>query len=486
MYKVGLLKSFTLSVASVVVVLSFMVVASPAEAAPLNQAYTTLSNSRFSYKARVGSSTVPQNYTTVNIVTSGQPDNDTNNLFVGDQVCFNNPDAGTTDGCTSQTKYTVNSSNNPVFSISSGVGQALTIGTGIVATQSGRITVTFKPTTLVPIGGFLRIVLPAASANYSDGIPDSAGFDSAELPSNLIGGGSSPQTGGSCGTNVCVAATGFTVSTATLTSASTTQTVLIGVGSTLASGVQYSVALGHASDATLRFLNPAPSGVTHVRGVSDSLSVTVQTENSSNAVLDQTTTKVNPVDGVFVSANVELTLSYTISGRTAPAVGCGKTSVQSSTATAVPFGSISSFDSFYDMSQTHTLTTNAFGGYILQAYEDGPLTTGNGSTIPDTRCDSGPCTTSSSQEWATPTNYGFGYSLERLSGGTTPFNWNDSARSFNSRPFPTSSSPITIFSNTAPGNGHQLYTCYRLSVASTYNAGLYYNKLTYIATPIFQ
>lgn len=455
-------------------------------ATPFTQAYTTMSNSRFSYKARVGSSTVPQNTSLVTIVTSGQSDNDTNNLFIGDVVCFNNPDAGTKDGCQGQATYTVDSvPSGSEFNTATNLSGALTIGTAVVATQSGRMTLTFKPNTLVPSGGYLRITIPAATANYADGIPDSGGFDSAKLPSNLIGGDSSPQTGGSCGTDVCVTPTGFTVSTATLSSAASAHTVLIGIGSTLASGVQYSVALGHSSDATLRFLNPSPSGTSHQRGVSDSLSVVLQSETSGNTALDSTTTKVNPVDGVFVSANVELTLSYTISGRTSPAVGCGKTSVQSSTATAVPFGSISSFASFYDMSQTHTLTTNAYGGYILQAYQDGPLTTTNGSTIPNTVCDSA-CTTTSSTEWNTTSNYGFGYSLQNVSGGTTPFNWNDSARTFNARPFPTSSSPITIFSNTAPANGHSLYTCYRLNVANTFTAGLYYNKLTYIATPIFQ
>ena len=457
---------------------------------PFTQTYTTMSNSRFSYKARVGSSSVPQNTSLVNIVTSAQADNDTNNLFIGDQICFNNPDTGTADGCQGQTPpstYTVNSvPSTSQFSINHNVSAAMTIGTGIVATQSGRLTITFKPTTLIPSGGYLRITLPAATTNYNDGIPDSGGFDSAKLPANLIGGGSSAQTGGSCGTNVCVTPTGFTVSTATLTSASTTHTVLIGVGTTLAPGVQYSVALGHATDATLRFLNPAPSGTSHTRGVSDSLSVILQSEDSSNNALDRTTMKVNPIDGVFVSANVELTLSYTISGRTGgSAVGCGKTAVQTSTATAVPFGSISSFASFYDMSQIHTLTTNAFGGYILQAYENGPLTDSDNSTIPDTGCD-GSCTTSSSTEWNTTSNYGFGYSLQNVTGGTTPFNWNDSSRVFNARPFPNASAPVTIFSNTAPANGHILYTCYRLDTANTFSAGNYYNNLTYIATPIFQ
>ena len=282
-------------------------------------------------------------------MTSGQSDNDTNNLFVGDHVCFNNPDSGTTDGCQGQTTYTVNATNTngSQFNTSSNVSAAMTIGTGLVASQSGRITVTFKPTTLVPAGGYLRLTITAASSSYNDGIPDSGGFDSGELgydgPSLLSG--SSPQNpSATCLTNGCISASGFTISTATITSTAPTgyHTVLIGVGSTLAQGVQYSFTLGHATEPTLRFINPSPSGVTHQRGISDSIAITLQSEDSTNNILDKTQMKVNPVDGVFVSANVELSLSYTISGRTSPAVGCGKTSVQSSTATAVPFGSISS------------------------------------------------------------------------------------------------------------------------------------------------
>lgn len=457
---------------------------------PFIQAYSTLGNSRFSYKARVGSQTVPQNATNVKIVTSGQSDNDTNNLFIGDDVCFNNPDAATKDGCTGQTTYDVRTMypSGDEFAVNTGIGTSLTIGTAVVATQSGRITITFKPTTQLNSGDFLRLVIPSETADYADGIPDDDGWDSGKLLANLLAG-TSPQTAGSCASTACLSSSNFTISTGVLgysSSAPAGHQVLIGVGSTLATNVQYSFVLGHSSDATLRFLNPAPTGASHVRGVSDSYSFTLRSENSSGSIRDLTVTKVNPVDGVFVSANVELTLSYTIAGRTSPVAGCASTSVQNTTATAVPFGSISSFDSFFNLSQVHSLTTNAYGGYILQAYEDGPLTTLSGSTIPDTTCDGGGCSTTASSPWTGPSYNGFGYSLQIVSGGTSPFQFNDSSRIFNARAFPAAASPVTIFSNTAPANGHSLNTCYRLSVDQTYATGLYYNKLTYIATPIFQ
>ncbi|KKU44480.1 MAG: hypothetical protein UX62_C0061G0005 [Microgenomates group bacterium GW2011_GWA2_46_7] len=68
-------------------------------------------------------------------------------------------------------------------------------------------------------------------------------------------------------------------------------------------------------------------------------------------------------------------------------------------------------NSFKTASHTITVSTPA-QGYSVTAHETSKLTkSGSSDTIPDTICDSGPCTETSAEIWTTPTNNGFGYNV---------------------------------------------------------------------------
>ncbi len=470
---------------------------------PFTQAYVTMGNSRFSFKAQLSSAGNGGSVATSNFTISGSPtlpnvDDDTNNLFIGDAVCFNNPSAAGRNGCSANTTYTVANvptSTNFITSANAGTGSTLTVGTTIVATQSGKLTVTFTPETAVPPNGQVVLWMPAiadaSGVGNTDGIPDAAGFDSALLPANLLSTGSGQ--GSSC---PCISSgTGWTFTSAILTPAGTgtTHVVTLGlgsaVGSTLVAGTSYSFTVGHTTDATLRFLNPAPQTSAHVRGVADTLTVTLFTTDGTNT-LDKTLLKVAPIDGVFVSANVELTLTYSIAGRNVGTTSCGFPATQTSTAYSVPFGSLTNYSSFNDMAQLHTLTTNAGGGFVLQTYENNVLATGNngtGQTIPDTTCNGQACTSTSGKEWTGPALAGFGYSAQVVAGGTAAFQYNDGALTYKAAPFPQgAANAATIYASTAPITNAQLYSCYRLAILSTNQTGLYYNNVTYVATPVFK
>ncbi|MCX7881515.1 MAG: hypothetical protein N2482_03350, partial [Patescibacteria group bacterium] len=154
-------------------------------ASVFQQAYTTMTNSRFSFLGRI-SGTVPAGGSDVTITSSGQSDNDTNNLFPGDMVCFNNQ---TSNGCANQTQYTVaNVINNTNFSITSGISGGLGGGDRVVASQSARIVITFKPSSVSQLNKF-RIYIPAATSNSGDGIPDSGKFDANTLDTNIANAG---------------------------------------------------------------------------------------------------------------------------------------------------------------------------------------------------------------------------------------------------------------------------------------------------------
>jgi len=159
---------------------------------------------------------------------------------------------------------------------------------------------------------------------------------------------------------------------------------------------------------------------------------------------------------------------------------CGTTTSIATTAdntsgVTVPYGTIFNSETFFNAAHTHTVTTNAGGGYVLQVTEDGALKKdGSSPSIADGTCD-GSCSTTTAAAWATATNNGFGYTLA----GTNAAFSNPNYKVFDSTGFQT------IASNTSTISGDTVDVCYRLSVDGTQQAGLYYNKLTYQAYPRF-
>ncbi len=437
------------------------------------QAYTTLTNSRFSYYGSVNTA-VSDGGTAIIIKSSGEPDNNTGNLFNGDTLCFNNPAAA---GCANQTTYTTsNVVDNTHFSVSSGITGGLSPGDRVVASQSARMAITFQPTT-VALLDHLRIYVPAASSNSGNGMPDSGKFDANTLDTNIASAGVvSLACSASCAGGETLSSPAYSTTTI---AGQTYHMITATVGGTWSASRTYTVTLGHATTVEDRFINPAPSGTSHTRGVGDKLVITAQTEDSSNNIIEKADTGVTPNDGVFVSAYVPISVTWTIGSVDASQSVCGTTTTVATTATTVPFNTIFASDTFFDAAHLHTITTNAPGGYVLQVKSDGdPKKNGSTPAIPENEtndCD-GACSTTATAAWSTANNNGFGYTL---SGTNASFQYTSGYRIFDSTGFQTIGSyASTISSDT-------IYTCYRLSVDGTQTAGLYWNKITYHAYPKF-
>ncbi|MBP9816388.1 hypothetical protein KBD09_04110, partial [Candidatus Woesebacteria bacterium] len=67
----------------------YMIRPKPIQMAALTTASTTLGNSRLSYKAGI-SGVESIGSTVIDIDASGNPDNDTDHLFINDDICFSN------------------------------------------------------------------------------------------------------------------------------------------------------------------------------------------------------------------------------------------------------------------------------------------------------------------------------------------------------------------------------------------------------------
>ena len=207
-------------------------------------------------------------------------------------------------------------------------------------------------------------------------------------------------------------------------------------------------------------------------------------------------------DQVTVSVTVDESLTFTIAGETTGSNcafgtddGTGTTVTSGVTATAIPFGTVST-EAFYKACQNVSLSTNASGGFTLTGEENTNLRTSGGTNIPDSTCDASSCTESTFGTWATATNNGLAHSCRNVT-GTACASGYDSSGAFRYRQFACRGSDAqcdpgtggetaqTIMSSSGPTSTVTGRIHYKLSVDGSQAAGAYTNTVTYIATPTF-
>ena len=471
------------------------------EAATFASSSATLTNSRLSYKGGVASGGASSGATQVDIDTSGNPDNNTNHLFPKDVVCF--PDQGE-NGCKGSVNYTVGTIiDSDTFSITSGLSTTLVGTDWVIASSSAQHQIVFTTVSSVN-GGKLKVRIPAASSGYNNGIPDSTGFDANLLTNANINTYTSVACSGGCGA---------TMGSATLSYASNNHIVTIPFTGTLPSGKTVSITIGSSSDANYQFNNPAPASG-HTQGTADRYQIRIEETDGSDNVIDYSEVKVAVVEGVLVSATVEETIELIVGAGTADSgTICGVTRTGGSIDTtpySVPFGSIITYDTFYDAYQTVEVRTNAVNGYSVTIEEDdqlnkdsdacdSPSNSGADETdgcIKDTTCDATNCDQVAKGTWKTATNNGFGFSLENVTGTDAMFLFNntDAGCSTNSSPFfcakqiadmQAGETKVQFMGRTSPTAVSKVNVCFRLSISTTQPFGYYTNRLKYIATASF-
>jgi len=454
------------------------------DSANLTSASATLSNSRLSFYGKVNGAHTAGD-TTIAIDTSGNADNNTSNLFPGDTVSV-----GINGG---RTVGTIIDSSN--FALSAGLTVSVADQDAIYATQSGALTVTFTITNAIPANGYVLVTIPDPASGGNDGAPDTAasvadnGFDLNGMATTDIS-----TTGG----------TNCTWGTETLTAGS-------------GSGHTYKVVTTNATgctgtptvtfDGTTKDLvNPAPVTSGHTQGTADVYTIDVDTKDSADQIIDSVDIKVAPVEAVLVSATVEETLSFAVSASASASTACGITSDVTTTVTSIPWGALSTADSFSEAIQSLTVATNADGGYTLKIEEndqmgkDGVTCTGASADeasncIKDTVCGGTACTESAARDWTGATYNGLGFSLADLTGSDAVFDYDGKAAettcttgTFCARQIADQEATETkasIMSASGPSNNSRVNICYRISISSTQPAGYYYNKVKYTATAIF-
>lgn len=490
---------------------------SKTKSANFTNATASLSNSRFSYTAGYASGSAGSS--SVSIDTSGNPDNDVDHLFIGDSVCVV---PTSYSGCRDNRSYSVvgtSGSNGSQFTISPALVSTPNATDLIVATQSGILTIQFTLANNVPDGGDILITIPSdndtTSTTSNDGFPDvtdtvaNGGFDLNGITAAEVS--TSTSTSGSCDN-----AYWSTTETITPGNGSTDHTIRIDRSGSQceANNTVITVTIGTTSKG---IVNPAPRTSSHTQGVADTYTINVKTRDNTDATIDSSNVMVAPVEGVFVSATVPEILSFSVAGEASGNTRCGQTTDITTTATAIPWGTIASTSTFYEGNQILTVTTNAVSGYNVYIEENdqmgkngntctgtapssGHFTFGSATCIRDTICGTTACSESAGYYWTLASSYpGLGISLQNLTGTNAAWVYDSTTEPCTTTGGGTSTnfcarqiadiqggetrSPIMAASG--PVDSNQIYVCFRIAIPGTQPAGFYYNTVKYTAVPIF-
>lgn len=137
-----------------------------------------------------------------------------------------------------------------------------------------------------------------------------------------------------------------------------------------------------------------------------------------------------------------------------------------------------------------TISTPTGHGYDVLAVANHPLKTlGKNVTIPDTKCDSGTCSETTSGVWSNSSTFGFGFNAIGVNSSMVVTNIGTSNYFTNStyfRQFADSSSNETaqiLMSEPGPVEEHSAKITYKVNTSSIQSAGTYQNAINFIAIP---
>jgi len=204
---------------------------------------------------------------------------------------------------------------------------------------------------------------------------------------------------------------------------------------------------------------------------------------------DSGQTRVAIVDNVLVTANVDTTLTFTVSGTTTGAVinGAAPTATNT-TSTAIPFETLAAGVA-KTLGQDLTVATNARNGYVVTVEQDANLLSSTGADI-DGFIDG--AYTNAPTAWVAPSN---SISDEKTWGHwglTTTDTLIGIGSEFGSNQWVSASTtPRAIMAHTGPADGTtfgigRASIGYQIQISALQEAGDDYSTtLTYIATPTF-
>lgn len=354
--------------------------------------------------------------------------------------------------------------------------QTIAFTTQTPVPDSGSIVLTFPS---LAIGDANTPASPSASTFQMNGLspPDILVFSNGtNITSHVTATVTNPSGGGS--------SPSITLSLDSSTAIAGTTPVVIYLGCTA----------GTSSSCTTQqptIINPTK---TAAAGTADTWTLQITTQDASGLTLDSAKAKIGTIESVQVQANVDPTLTFTISGitngnaiNTGNTTGCTNTEAAntgiSSTATTVNLGTLSSA-AININAQLLTVVTNGINGYSLTATSSGHLINpATGFWIPDNGTSPGTFTAGTPQFGIHPCGSDVSnatWAVGTTGGGTgAKYGW------------PTQTSMVTLASDaTGPILGttatHGITSVeYAGTIDTSVPAGIYTSIITYVVTPTF-
>ncbi len=270
-------------------------------------------------------------------------------------------------------------------------------------------------------------------------------------------------------------------------------------------------AITSGSEICIEIGTNAETGVTGIERITNASkqAVGVGTANVKSVEItgtigndDTGTALVAIIEGVAVSVTVDESLSFVIGGVLNADCDTSFTTLGGpdtvTTNAAVPFGTISSTNTFFHACHDLTVSTNGATGYGITAEENQSLLRtapdSNDKTIDDSLGNNGTMTHAVSDAWSTTTVNGFGYSCEDSGGaqGDCAISASTNYRQFACTgaagvcdPDGGGEAVTTVASNAAPVSAKISRVEYKLNISGVQPAGAYSNTVTYIASPTF-
>jgi hypothetical protein len=242
------------------------------------------------------------------------------------------------------------------------------------------------------------------------------------------------------------------------------------------------LAAGQATTTIANIVNPVATGTQVIE---------ITNYNSGGTVLERVEVRVAIISDVWMTARVDATLTFIISGVNANTVVNGVTCTATTTATTTPFGTLA-VNVPSTVCQQLSVASNAVEGFNVTVWEDNEMQTESGANI--NSFDNSPTGTGSSTKhaWVPPAAQLDNYSTYGHMGLTADDATLSNGDAFGASLYAgfTGTTPIEVMYHTGPTTGTTVdrglsNVAYTAEISSLQEAGDYENTLTYIATPIY-
>lgn len=252
-------------------------------------------------------------------------------------------------------------------------------------------------------------------------------------------------------------------------------------------------AAGGSDDIT----NPTKSAAP---GTADTYLISYETQNASSTSLDTATVRVAIIDAVTITAEVQATLSCTISGvasgtnfNTSPGGNTYGTAGVGSTTTTIPFGILNS-SAATQAGQLLKVSTNSTNGFYIGVKQSQDLTSAGSDTI-NAFDDGATVPNSDPTTWSAPAGTaGSADTYGHMGYGTTDLTLEDTIglgaqdRFTGAKFAGLTSSYSAVLSHSGPADGTgsdtngQGYVVYKIQISGLQETGVYSNTVSYLCT----